>query len=93
LLGASIAFPVGLMIGREETSRRNAAEPSRPEPVVGGSRTARNPYSPRISDDPYVVEEQRKVLRALEAGCRQLKQHCDEARQARRLIEKAEARR
>lgn len=94
LLGASIAFPVGLIVGGGETPGRNASEPSR-RPDSSGSepRTARNPFSPRVSGDPYVIEQQRRVLRALEAGCSQLKQNCAQAEQARRRIEEAEARR
>lgn len=90
LLGASIAFPVGLMLG-DRTPREKAAGPSRSGPSSGEGRTGRNHYSPRIAGDPYVIEQQRKVLRALEVGCRELKQHCAEAEQARRRIEEAEA--
>lgn len=93
MLGASIAFPLGLFVGGSEPSREHAASPSRPGPSRGRTPTARNVYSPRVTSDPYVIEQQRKVLRALEVSCRQLKQHCAEAEQARRRIEEAEARR
>lgn len=93
LLGASIAFPVGLMVGGRGGSGPQAEGPARPAPSGGETRTGRNPYSPRIASDPYVIEQQRKVLRALEAGCRQLKQNCAEAEQARLRIEEAEAKR
>lgn len=93
MLGASIAFPIGLIVGGGETPSRNASGPSRPDPSSSESRTARNPYSPRVTGDPYVIEQQRRVLQALEVGCSQLKQHCAEAEQARRRIEEAEARR
>lgn len=93
LLGASIAFPAGLMVGLGgETPSRDVAESRRAGPTVRGARTARNPYSPNIAGDPYVIEEQRKVLAALESSCRQSKQLCAEAEQARRRIEEAEAR-
>jgi hypothetical protein len=92
LLGAAIALPVGIMVGAGGGApARNAAGPSRPPAADGERRTARNPFSPRVAGDPFVVDEQRKVLRALETSCRQLGQHCDEAGQARRRIEEAEA--
>jgi hypothetical protein len=93
LLGASIAFPAGLMVGGGGSGApdRGAPEAARSGPAGGDSRTARNPFSARILGDPYVIEEQRKVLRALESSCRQSKQLCAEAEQARRRIEEAEA--
>ena len=91
LIGASIAFPLGLVVGGDGTPRGTAPGPSRPGPSSGETRTTRNLYSPRIASDPYVIEQQRKVLRALEASCRHSKRHCAEAEQARRRIEEAEA--
>lgn len=91
LLAASIAFPLGLFVGGGETPPRKSGESARAGPPSPEARTARNPFSPRVTSDPYVIEEQRRVLRALEAGCSQLKQHCAEAEQARRRIEEAEA--
>ncbi|HEX8624682.1 MAG TPA: hypothetical protein VF782_06335 [Allosphingosinicella sp.] len=98
LLGASIAFPLGLIVGGgglivsgDGTTGGNAEGPARPEPSSGEARTVRNVYSPQVRSDPYVIEQQRKVLRALEVSCSQLKRHCAEAEQARRRIEEAEA--
>lgn len=91
LLGASIAFPAGLFLGGSGTPREQARQPSRPGPSAVETRSSRNLYSPRIGSDPYVVEQQRKVLRALEAGCRQLGQNCAEAEQARLRIGEAES--
>lgn len=91
LLAASIAFPVGLVVGRGEPARETAGRPSRPLPVPGRTPTARNPYSPRIADDPYALERQREVVRALESSCRQSGRLCPEAEQARRRIEEAQA--
>ena len=93
LLTASVAFPLGFYMGGGEPSREAAARSGRPTPgpAPGRAPTARNLYSPRIATDPYVIEQQRKVLRALEVSCSQLKRHCAEAEQARRRIEEAEA--
>jgi hypothetical protein len=91
-IGASIAFPAGLMIGLDRAPRHSAPAASRPGPASGGeTRDGRNPYSPRIATDPYVIEQQRRVLRMLEASCRQSSRHCAEAGEARRRIEEAEA--
>lgn len=91
ILAASIAFPVGLVVGRSEPARESAGRPSRPLLAPGRTPTARNPYSPRIADDPYVIERQREVVRALESSCRQSGRLCPEAEQARRRIEEAQA--
>jgi hypothetical protein len=91
LLGASIAFPLGLYAGRDSPPRDNARPASRPAPSPGRPRTGRDVYSPRVTGDPYVIEQQRKVLRALEASCSQSGQLCPEAEQARLRIEEAEA--
>jgi hypothetical protein len=90
ILAASIAFPMGLLVGRDEPARESVAGASRPVPARTEAPPARNFYSPTIAGDPYVIDEQRKVLRALELSCLRLKQHCAEAGQARRLIEQSE---
>lgn len=91
LLAAGIAFPLGLAVGGGEPSRRSAPAAGRPLPAPGRAPAARNPYSPRIADDPYVLERQGEVVRALEASCRQSGRLCPEAEQARRRIEEAQA--
>jgi hypothetical protein len=92
LLGAAIAFPAGIMVGGgREAPSRNAAESRHPVLPGRAAPTARNPFSPNVLGDAYVIEEQRKVLRALESSCRQSKRLCTEAEQARRRIEEAEA--
>lgn len=90
LLAASIAFPLGLIVGGGgEPARENSRRPGRPTPS-GPAPTARDVYSPRVIGDPYVIEQQRRVLRALESSCRQSKRLCAEAEQARLRIEEAE---
>ena len=91
LVAAGIAFPAGLLVGGGGADRRTAAAPGRGAPPGGEARAGRNPWSPRIATDPHVVEEQRRVLRALETSCRQMKLHCAEAEQARLRIEAAES--
>ena len=84
LLGAAIAFPAGIMLGRGGAAPEPAAEPgtgvsSRTAP----NRAVRDFYSPSILDDPYVIEQQLRVVEALELSCRQSGERCAEARAAR----------
>ncbi|HEX8262864.1 MAG TPA: hypothetical protein VF547_08320 [Allosphingosinicella sp.] len=93
-LAASIAFPLGLLIGGGGAPSVEPARPaSRARPPATRTPAHRDVYSPRVASDPYVIEQQRRVLRALEASCRQSGRHCAEAEQAGRRIEEAEARR
>ena len=90
-MGALIAFPLGMMVGAGESQapdRRDSRREDRPAPPAA---PARDSWSPRIANDPYVIEQQRRVVEALELSCRQFKSHCAEARQARLRIEEAEA--
>jgi hypothetical protein len=90
LLAASIAFPLGVLVGAGgEPSRVGGREARRPEPA--SAPTARNAYSPRVATDPYVIERQLEVVKALESSCRQSGRLCAEARQARLRIEEAES--
>ena len=93
LLAASIAFPLGLIVGGRGGGPppENARQPPRAGPRPGPTPPARDAYSPRVASDPYVVEQQRRVLRTLESSCSQSRQYCAEAEQARRRIEEAEA--
>ena len=91
VLAASIAFPLGMLVGGNEPVREKAGNAGRPGLSRREVPPARNVYSPNIAGDPYVIDEQRKVLRALEGSCRQMKQYCAEAEQARRRIDEAEA--
>ena len=52
---------------------------------------ARNPYSPQILSDPYVVRKHREIVEALETYCRQTGKDCIEAKQARRYLLEREA--
>jgi hypothetical protein len=46
----------------------------------------REVYSPIIARDPYVVDQWEKSIQALEAACAKRGEYCDEARQARRSV-------
>ncbi|HWV60853.1 MAG TPA: hypothetical protein VN034_09375 [Sphingopyxis sp.] len=46
----------------------------------------RQVYSPIIAKDPYVVDQWEKSIQALEAACAKRGEYCEEARQARRSV-------
>ena len=80
LLGAALAFPVGLWVAGD---RDRAAEPQARPPRAAVGRAV---YSPNIRDDPYFLDHQRKGIEALEAHCRRTGEMCAEARVARRRL-------
>lgn len=92
-LTAAVAFPAGIWVanllrssvanpdGLFQTPASSAA--ASPAPAA----SARNPYSANIRDDPYVVQQQRALVEAMERECRQLGTGCSEARGARRYID------
>ena len=79
LAGAAVAFPAGLYFGRPIAP----GEPLRPRT---GSASLRNHYAPALLSDPYFIDQQRRVVEMLEAGCRQMRAHCPEAQAARRRL-------
>ena len=93
LMGASIAFPLGLLVSGEGPSRPGTRDSAGDGPAGGKTAASRNPYSPRVLDDPAVIDQQRRVAEALATSCDRYKLHCAEAEQARLRIEEAEARR
>lgn len=81
LLGAGLAFPVGMWVaGKWESGAESPAR--RPSATVG-----RAIYSPSIRDDPHFLDQQRKGIEALEAECRRNGAYCAEARQARQRLD------
>jgi hypothetical protein len=65
-------------VARGRSRRSPAPRGEAPRAEVG-----RAIYSPRIKDDPYFLEQQRKGIEALEAECHRTGEFCAEARQAR----------
>lgn len=83
-IGALLAFPAGLMLGRggvdrqPDDVRRSAAQ---------ASDGLRDPYSPDLLGDPAFVAQQRKNLEALEKRCEQSGAFCAEAEAFRRALD------
>ena len=86
LLAALVAFPLGMMFAADDRAREGSAQ-STAAKAPAGRQTGRDFYSPNIAGDPYVLEQQLKVVEALERSCAQLAKYCEEARQARQRIE------
>lgn len=84
-VGAAVAFPAGLIVGGHDAIRQNNGTETQGDDATGGARF-RNIYSPKIYDEPYVQDQWRKEVEALEAQCRHTGEHCTEAKAARRWL-------
>jgi len=85
LVGAAIAFPAGVFFGGRDAMRQND-RPATQRDNAPVKADVRNVFSPQIYNDPYVQNEQRKVVEELEAQCRHAGEHCAEAKAARRWL-------
>ena len=73
--GMALAFGAGVMVGDQA---------SLPPPArIGEAATMREAYSPRVLEDPYFLDQQRRNVEALERSCDVSGELCAEARQAR----------
>jgi hypothetical protein len=70
---------------------RRLQGPEPPGGAVAGQAGVRNFYSPRIGSDPYVLDQQRLTVEAMELQCGRFGEHCPEAKRARAWLEKAKA--
>ena len=86
-IGAVVAFPAGLIIAGRDSPPARDGSAARPNAPAGNKAEARDFYSPKVTSDPYVLDQQRRVVEALELECRHYDKHCAEAGQARRRIE------
>ena len=86
-IGAAGAFPAGLMLAGRDAPPARDGSAARPNAPVPKKAEARDFYSPKVVSDPYVLDQQRRVVEALELECRHYGKHCAEARQARRRVE------
>jgi hypothetical protein len=90
LVAAAIAFPTGVMVGSRGTIRQkdgpDGSEAHKPR--APAEANYRNVFSPDIRHDPYVQDQQRKIVEALQAQCRQTGEHCDLADAGRQWLSK-----
>jgi hypothetical protein len=85
IVGAAAAFPAGVIFGGRDAIRQKDG-PEAQRDNASATANFRNVYSPEIYNDPYVREQQRKVVEALEAQCRHAGERCTEAKAARRWL-------
>ena len=79
LLGAAIGFPAGLWVaGRDGADR---------PPTRQSQADRRAMFSPDVRGDPYVLDQLRQQVEALEVHCRRTGEMCAEARGARQRID------
>ena len=84
-VGASLAFPVGVIFGgRVAVSQKDRPEAKSETATV--KENFRKFYSPDIHNDPYVQGQWVKVVEELEAQCRHTGERCTEAKAARRSL-------
>ena len=87
VLGGVVLFCAGILLGRQQ------ADPQRPRNQSGTTARAslehpfRNVFSPSVLADPHVLDEQRKVVEALESACAHQRQNCATARNARAYLD------
>ncbi|PTS87833.1 hypothetical protein DBR17_05335 [Sphingomonas sp. HMWF008] len=87
VLGGVILFYAGIVLGRQQAS---TAQPGKHPPGTARASTkplVRNVFSPSVIADPYVLDEQRKVVEALESACEHQRQNCQTARDARAYLD------
>ena len=85
-IGAVVAFPAGLMFAGRDAPPPRHGSAARPNAPAAKKAEARDFYSPKVTSDPYVLDQQRRVVEALELECRHYGKHCAEAGQGRRRI-------
>jgi hypothetical protein len=83
LLGAAIAFPLGLWV---------ASERDPPPPRERPHAEMRRMFSPDVRGDPYVLDQLQQQVETLEAHCRRSGEMCAEARGARARYDELAAR-
>lgn len=87
VLGGLVLFYAGILLGRQQ------ADPQRPQKQSGSTAPAspehrfRNVFSSSVISDPHVLDEQRKVVEALESACAHQRQNCATARNARAYLD------
>lgn len=96
LLSAAVAFPAGIWVSRmfsgdEPSEGVTASRPLGSASTASGKSVGRNPYSPHVMTDPYVIEQQTEVVEAMERSCEQFGENCEEAEQGKRYIEEQAA--
>ena len=84
LFGAAVAFPAGVWVAGKDKTERSALRQTHAD--------RRAVFSPDVRGDPYVLDQLRRQVEALEAHCRRTGEMCAEARGARLRLEQLSSR-
>ena len=91
VLGAIVAFPAGVVFSGRQSVQLEAPDSKTTTAPARHKTEARKPYLPNVLSDPYVLQQHREIVEALEISCRQTGEGCVEAKQARRYLLEREA--
>ncbi|MEG3175258.1 hypothetical protein U1872_03385 [Sphingomonas sp. RB3P16] len=83
VLGGLLLFCAGIVLGRHQAATLQPPTQRRSTAATSPKARFRNVFSTSITSDPHVLDEQRKVVEMLESACKQHRQNCDTARNAR----------
>jgi hypothetical protein len=81
--GAAGFFCLGILVSQHMERRQEQAHPPAPSNKPSSQPYGRKIFSPSIADDPYVVQQWKESVEALERRCRDANEFCAEARNAR----------
>ena len=84
--GAAAFFLLGMLVSQRTENEQDRARPLPPSNSASSRPIGRKMFSPSIADDPYVVQQWRESVEALERRCRDVNEFCAEARNARQQI-------
>lgn len=86
-LGGLILFYAGILLGRQQADVHQPRSQFRSTGPASPEHRFRNVFSSSVISDPHVLDEQRKVVEALESACAHQRQNCATARNARAYLD------
>jgi hypothetical protein len=87
VFGGLIHFCAGIRLGRQQADVHQPLTQSRSTAPASPEHRFRNVFSSSVISDAHVLDEQRKVVEALESACAHQRQNCATARNARAYLD------
>lgn len=87
VVGGLILFYAGIVLGRQQAATQPPRTQSRSTAPASPEHRFRNVFSPSVIADPHVLDEQRKVVEALENACAHQRRNCATAQNARAYLD------
>ena len=87
VLSGVILFYAGIVLGRQQTAAEQPLKRAHGKARAQTKPLVRNVFSPSVIADPYVLDEQRRVVEALESACATQRVNCDTAKKARAYLD------